>query len=121
LPRSTVSPHRLAWSRTPPFHGENRGSNPRGDARMMPAFRRVFSFEGSEGMRTPEGFDGASIASGDGHAEGVGQSPEAEGQTNPRLSAVLSTVGLAKVEGPAKADGDAKDDTRRQAGFFVYQ
>jgi hypothetical protein len=32
VPGSTVSPHRLAWSRTPPFHGENRGSNPRGDA-----------------------------------------------------------------------------------------
>ena len=34
VPGSTVSPHRLAWSRTPPFHGENRGSNPRGDARI---------------------------------------------------------------------------------------
>ena len=40
VPRSTVSPHRLAWSRTPPFHGENRGSNPRGDASLQkPATR----------------------------------------------------------------------------------
>ena len=29
-----VSPHRLAWSRTPPFHGGNRGSNPLGDANI---------------------------------------------------------------------------------------
>ena len=27
-------PHRLARSRTPPFHGENRGSNPLGDAKF---------------------------------------------------------------------------------------
>ena len=26
-----MRPHRLAWSRTSPFHGENRGSNPLGD------------------------------------------------------------------------------------------
>ncbi len=25
-------PHRLAWPRTPPFHGGNVGSNPTGDA-----------------------------------------------------------------------------------------
>ena len=26
------SPHRLAWPRTPPFHGGDGGSNPPGDA-----------------------------------------------------------------------------------------
>src|SRR5881409_3561052 len=26
-------PHRLAWPRTPPFHGGNRGSNPLGDTK----------------------------------------------------------------------------------------
>lgn len=30
-----MRPHRLAWSRTPPFHGENRGSNPLGDAKIF--------------------------------------------------------------------------------------
>src|SRR3989339_1054210 len=30
-----LRPHRLAWSRTPPFHGENRGSNPLGDAKIV--------------------------------------------------------------------------------------
>jgi putative endonuclease len=33
-PLRSCSPHRLARSRTPPFHGENRGSNPRGDASL---------------------------------------------------------------------------------------
>ena len=27
-------PHRLAWPRTPPFHGGNRGSNPLGDTKL---------------------------------------------------------------------------------------
>ncbi len=27
-----MRPHRLAWPRTPPFHGGDRGSNPLGDA-----------------------------------------------------------------------------------------
>ena len=27
-------PHRLAWPRTPPFHGGNRGSNPLGDTKI---------------------------------------------------------------------------------------
>jgi hypothetical protein len=41
VPGSTVSPHRLAWSRTLPFHGKNRGSNPRGDANLRkPATRK---------------------------------------------------------------------------------
>jgi hypothetical protein len=40
-------------------------------------------------------------ASGEGHAAGVEQSPEAKGRTNPRLSAV----------GSAKADGDASLQT----------
>lgn len=31
IPGELISPHRLARSRTPPFHGENRGSNPLGD------------------------------------------------------------------------------------------
>ena len=31
-PAPQLGPHRLAWPRTPPFHGENRGSNPLGDA-----------------------------------------------------------------------------------------
>jgi hypothetical protein len=30
--RFFMRPHRLVWSRTPPFHGGNRGSNPLGDA-----------------------------------------------------------------------------------------
>ena len=29
-----IRPYRLAWSRTPPFHGENRGSNPLRDANL---------------------------------------------------------------------------------------
>ena len=29
-------PHRLARSRTPPFHGGDRGSNPLGDANTFP-------------------------------------------------------------------------------------
>ena len=29
---SILGPHRLAWPRTPPFHGGDRGSNPLGDA-----------------------------------------------------------------------------------------
>src|SRR3954470_16945700 len=28
-------PHRLARPRTPPFHGDNRGSNPLGDAKPL--------------------------------------------------------------------------------------
>ena len=31
-------PYRLARPRTPPFHGENRGSNPRGDAKKQATF-----------------------------------------------------------------------------------
>ena len=30
--RRSMRPHRLAWPRTPPFHGGNGGSNPPGDA-----------------------------------------------------------------------------------------
>ena len=30
-----LRPHRLAWPRTPPFHGDNRGSNPLGDANIV--------------------------------------------------------------------------------------
>lgn len=42
-----VRPYRLAWSRTSPFHGENGGSNPPGDAILRyPAYlllnRRAF-------------------------------------------------------------------------------
>src|SRR5208283_1934949 len=34
------SPHRLARPRTPPFHGDNRGSNPLGDANLSyPSFK----------------------------------------------------------------------------------
>ena len=29
------SPHRLAWPRTPPFHGGDGGSNPPGDASFI--------------------------------------------------------------------------------------
>jgi hypothetical protein len=31
----TGCPLRLARPRTPPFHGENRGSNPLGDAKLI--------------------------------------------------------------------------------------
>jgi hypothetical protein len=31
-----LRPHRLARPRTPPFHGDNRGSNPLGDANIVP-------------------------------------------------------------------------------------
>ena len=31
-PRDVPGPHRLAWPRTPPFHGGDGGSNPPGDA-----------------------------------------------------------------------------------------
>lgn len=31
-------PYRLAWSRTSPFHGENRGSNPLRDAILRQGF-----------------------------------------------------------------------------------
>jgi hypothetical protein len=30
----SLRPHRLARPRTPPFHGDNRGSNPLGDAKV---------------------------------------------------------------------------------------
>lgn len=36
-------PHRLARSRTPPFHGGNRGSNPLGDASPNSRLRRILS------------------------------------------------------------------------------
>jgi hypothetical protein len=46
--------------RTPPFHGENRGSNPRGDAiRRRPDFCRGYGeMSAASAVRTPEGFDG---------------------------------------------------------------
>src|SRR3954451_128588 len=34
----SARPHRLAWPRTPPFHGDNRGSNPLGDAKSFHKF-----------------------------------------------------------------------------------
>src|SRR5438105_389486 len=37
-------PHRLAWSRTSPFHGGNGGSNPPGDAKTL-------SFNNQKGRR----------------------------------------------------------------------
>lgn len=38
LTKKIVRPHRLARSRTPPFHGENMGSNPIGDAKFLQRF-----------------------------------------------------------------------------------
>ena len=36
MPPSLRRPHRLAWPRTPPFHGGNTGSNPVGDVPLLP-------------------------------------------------------------------------------------
>lgn len=38
-----VRPYRLAWSRTSPFHGENMGSNPIGDAKLFFSFHKGFN------------------------------------------------------------------------------
>ena len=39
---SATRPHRLARPRTPPFHGDNRGSNPLGDAKLPSVPLRPF-------------------------------------------------------------------------------
>ena len=43
LSAGRARPHRLAWPRTPPFHGDNRGSNPLGDATAHGCFRIAIS------------------------------------------------------------------------------
>jgi hypothetical protein len=63
-PFHRARPHRLARSRTPPFHGENRGSNPRGDA------------SGAGGAQHFEPRRGLTERSGEGRADGAGRSPE---------------------------------------------
>ncbi len=41
-------PHRLAWPRTPPFHGGDRGSNPLGDANKTLGSSTVYPSEPAE-------------------------------------------------------------------------
>ena len=44
--------HRLVWSRTPPFHGGNRGSNPLGSTKFeRPRFRPRFFFACSQNTK----------------------------------------------------------------------
>ena len=48
-----LRPHRLARPRTPPFHGDNRGSNPLGDATIVrpEITEKIDWFEGSKSIR----------------------------------------------------------------------
>ena len=44
LPERTKRPRRLARPRTPPFHGDNTGSNPVGDANQINNFQLKMLF-----------------------------------------------------------------------------
>ncbi len=44
-------PRRLARPRTPPFHGDNTGSNPVGDANSQPALKRMLLMAGDGAYR----------------------------------------------------------------------
>ena len=51
-----ISPHRLAWPRTPPFQGGDTGSNPVGDAnRQPPGVVRRSASRGADGQERAAG------------------------------------------------------------------
>ena len=103
VPDSALGPHRLARPRTPPFHGENRGSNPRGDA----------SEAGAATVRTPEGF----VEVRDRNrrcAASVAQRCRPQGGTNPRSSRRSSYVGgWGRQPSPSDSEGYSSRHSRQ--------
>jgi hypothetical protein len=67
------------------------------------------------GMRTPEGFDGASAASEDGHAAGVGRSPE---QSEP-IPACPPEARRRRMGTPVRNKIRIQGPHRETVGFFV--
>ena len=97
--RSAVSPHRLARSGHHPFTVRTGVRIPVG----TPAAPEAWGFR----FGTPEGFDGASGASGEGQAAGLGRSPERSESIpvgTPRFSS-QGRLGMMPVVGNPLPDG----------------